>query len=140
MVGGIDKYYQVARCFRDEDLRADRQPEFTQVDMELSFVDQEDVLRHLEELFRHIMRTVRRRGHCRGLSRALPGSEAMDRYGSDKPDIRLRPAHARPDGSGCARMRLHVVPQSGGAGRVWCAPSASKGGAALTRSRDRRPD
>ncbi|MFR1759391.1 MAG: aspartate--tRNA ligase, partial [Christensenellaceae bacterium] len=88
MVAGVDKYYQVARCFRDEDLRADRQPEFTQVDMELSFVDQEDILQHLERLFAHIFRQVK------GQELTLPfpritWKQAMDQYGSDKPDIRF---------------------------------------------------
>lgn len=88
MVGGVDKYYQVARCFRDEDLRADRQPEFTQVDMELAFIDQADILQHLEQLFFHIFRQVQ------GIELPLPfpritWKQAMDRYGSDKPDIRF---------------------------------------------------
>ena len=87
MVGGIDKYYQVARCFRDEDLRADRQPEFTQVDMELSFVNQEDILQHLEKLFRHIFKTVM--GREAGDFPRLTWQECMDRYGSDKHDIRF---------------------------------------------------
>ncbi|MGN0452237.1 MAG: aspartate--tRNA ligase [Ruminococcus sp.] len=88
MVGGIDKYYQVARCFRDEDLRADRQPEFTQVDMEMSFVDQEDIWEHLENLFKHIFKC------CKGVDIGydfprITWTEAMDKYGSDKPDIRF---------------------------------------------------
>ncbi len=88
MVGGVDKYYQIARCFRDEDLRADRQPEFTQVDMEMSFVEQEDIWQHLEKLFKHIYKC------CKGETidydfPRITWTEAMDKYGSDKPDIRF---------------------------------------------------
>ena len=88
MVGGVDKYYQIARCFRDEDLRADRQPEFTQVDMELSFVDQEDILTHLEKMFKHLFREALGVEFQEPFPR-LTWQQAMDRYGSDKPYLRF---------------------------------------------------
>ena len=88
MVGGMDKYYQIARCFRDEDLRADRQPEFTQVDMELSFVEQEDVLVHLEKLFKYIFKNSLDVDIDYAFPR-ITWKECMDKYGCDKPDLRF---------------------------------------------------
>ncbi len=88
MVSGIDKYYQVARCFRDEDLRADRQPEFTQVDLECSFVHQEDMLTYLETMFTQIYERVMERKLERPFKR-ITWQEAMDGYGNDKPDLRF---------------------------------------------------
>ncbi|MFA0961879.1 aspartate--tRNA ligase [Roseivirga sp. BDSF3-8] len=87
MVAGYDRYYQIVKCFRDEDLRADRQPEFTQIDCEMSFVDREDVLNTFEGLVRHLFRTVL--GQEVGEFPRMPYSEAMSKYGIDKPDIRF---------------------------------------------------
>ena len=87
MVGGVERYYQIARCFRDEDLRADRQPEFTQVDIEMSFVDQENVLSMMEDVMHEVMHEA---GH--DLPVPLPRiswHDAMERYGTDKPDVRF---------------------------------------------------
>ena len=87
MVGGIERYYQIARCFRDEDLRADRQPEFTQVDIEMSFIRSDDILEMMEEVMEQVM-------HAAGQELTIPlprmtWAEAMERYGSDRPDIRF---------------------------------------------------
>ncbi len=88
MVAGTDRYFQIARCFRDEDLRADRQPEFTQLDLEMSFVDEEDVLAVVEELFTSLGEAVGKHTINRRFPR-LTFAEAMERYGTDKPDLRF---------------------------------------------------
>ncbi|MBK9153379.1 MAG: aspartate--tRNA ligase [Chloracidobacterium sp.] len=87
MISGLDRYYQIARCFRDEDLRADRQPEFTQLDMEMSFVNREQVYREMEGMFNHVLKLI-----DVDLPTEWPRltyAEAMRRYGSDKPDLRF---------------------------------------------------
>ncbi|MDT8716249.1 aspartate--tRNA ligase [Clostridium sp. 19966] len=88
MVSGFDKYFQIVKCFRDEDLRANRQPEFTQVDMEMSFVDQEDVIALNEGLIKKIFKEILN-VDVKTPIRRMPYREAMDKYGSDKPDLRF---------------------------------------------------
>lgn len=87
MVAGFDRYYQIVKCFRDEDLRADRQPEFTQIDCEMSFVEREDILQTFEGLVRHLFRTVK--GIDPGQMPRMSYADAMKYYGCDKPDLRF---------------------------------------------------
>ncbi len=92
MVAGVEKYFQIARCFRDEDTRGDRQPEFTQLDLEMSFVEQEDVMRLNEELLIELVRTIVPRKKIQEIPfPRLTYREAMERYGTDRPDIRRDP-------------------------------------------------
>ena len=88
MVAGIDKYFQIVKCFRDEDLRADRQPEFTQIDCEMSFVEQEDILEIFEGMAKHLFKVIRGVEMDKPFLR-LPWIDAMKRFGSDKPDMRF---------------------------------------------------
>jgi aspartyl-tRNA synthetase len=88
MVSGFDRYYQIVKCFRDEDLRADRQPEFTQIDCEMAFVDQEDILNTFEGLIKHLFKTCRNVEFKEDFPR-MTYADAMVKYGSDKPDIRF---------------------------------------------------
>src|SRR5215831_15258229 len=88
MVSGYDRYYQIVKCFRDEDLRADRQPEFTQIDCEMSFVEQEDILQTFEGLFKHVFKEIKGVEIKEAFPR-MTWEDAMRDYGNDKPDIRF---------------------------------------------------
>ena len=88
MISGFDRYYQMARCFRDEDLRADRQPEFTQIDVEMSFVEREDVMSLMEEMILHIIEKIKGIT-INGPVPRMTYDEAIRRFGSDKPDTRF---------------------------------------------------
>ena len=88
MVSGIDRYYQIVKCFRDEDLRADRQPEFTQIDCEMSFVEQNDILETFEGLIKHVFKKVKNIDFSEDFPR-ITYQEAMEKFGSDKPDMRF---------------------------------------------------
>ncbi|GGU76400.1 aspartate--tRNA ligase [Lentzea flava] len=87
MVGGLERYYQIARCYRDEDFRADRQPEFTQLDIEMSFVEQDDVIELAEKVIKALWKELA--DHEIGTIRRIPFAEAMAKYGTDKPDLRF---------------------------------------------------
>ena len=131
MMSGLDRYYQIVRCFRDEDLRADRQPEFTQLDIEMSFVEEEDVNRAMEGLVRHLFKEA--------LNVELPNpfprmtyAEAMDRFGSDKPDLRIDlELKEVSDLMGSVEFKVFAGPAADPEGRVaaLCVP----GGAEMSR-------
>ena len=88
MVSGFDRYYQIVKCFRDEDLRADRQPEFTQIDCEMAFVNQQDVIDQFENLIKHLFRKILNVEFEKSFP-VITYDDALEKYGSDKPDIRF---------------------------------------------------
>ena len=130
MVSGFDKYYQITKCFRDEDLRANRQPEFTQVDMELSFVEQEDIIEYNEKLIAHVFKEVI--GHEVKLPiPRMTYKDAMEKYGSDKPDIRfgMEITNITEDVKDMDFVVFKSAIENGGSVRALCL----KGGASLGR-------
>ncbi len=121
MVSGVDRYYQIAKCFRDEDLRADRQPEFTQLDMEMSFVDQEEqVMGLIEELIVKIFKDIR--GYDLGKLPRITWDESMRRFGTDKPDTRfgLELVDISDIAKDCTLVPFKSAAQKGGSVRVVC--------------------
>ena len=122
MVSGFDRYFQIVKCFRDEDLRADRQPEFTQIDCEMSFVDQEDVLQIFEGMVKHLFRFVRNIGFEDTFPR-ITWQDAMKLYGSDKPDIRfeMKIVELKEEVSGHNFVVFDSVPYVGGICAKGCA-------------------
>ncbi len=132
MVAGIEKYFQIAKCFRDEDTRADRQPEFTQLDLEMSFVEEEDILNLLEELFISMLAKIRPEMQAVKPFPRLSYAEAMERYGTDKPDLRFE-LEIRDLSDIAAQSSFSIFQSaiaSGGKVKGICAP----GCAAYTRS------
>jgi aspartyl-tRNA synthetase len=133
MMAGMDRYYQIARCFRDEDLRADRQPEFTQLDMEMAFVRERDVQDLVEGMIRHVFKEVVNVELAAEFPR-LTYAEAMRRFGSDKPDLRINlelvdiAEHVKH-----VEFKVFAGPANDAGGRV-CALKAPGGGAAMSRS------
>ncbi len=127
MVSGFDKYFQIVRCFRDEDLRADRQPEFTQVDLEMSFVDENDVMGVIEGLLAVVFKEALGKEIKTPFLR-MPYSEAMLRFGSDKPDTRfaLEISDLTQELKNCGFKVFNSVASSGGVIRAICAPYGDK--------------
>ncbi len=124
MVAGFDRYFQIAKCFRDEDLRADRQPEFTQIDCEMSFVEQDDVLNIFEDMARHLFHEVRGYELPERLPR-MTWHEAMDRYGSDKPDTRFGMELVRLDEVFKGKADFKVFDEAAYIGGI-CVPGAAE--------------
>ena len=127
MVAGFDRYMQIARCFRDEDLRADRQPEFTQVDIEMAFVEREDILSTIDGLVSYLMKEVRGEEISLPLPR-LTYHEAMEKYGSDKPDLRygMELHDLKDEVAGCTFSVFQNTLNAGGRVRGLCAPQAAE--------------